>query len=325
MVDWAAVGLRSGDGKRIRQLDFVEGADAVSAPRDLPQEGLASSEVVTSAKLLYVADLATSAHPDLQQARALGFASAVVAPMTVNGQTLGAILVARRDEDAFSENDTLVLIQAASFIAAVVKSIRAAAEAARAETSRHKAQMMMRRRAGELDALNRITVGIDDNDLAVAMGVVANEIAALRGIEVCRVSGLDADGDLVLVSTGAKHGARFSDGGPIMRQGSPDRLAVDSGSLVLWRRPDAEDAPTILALQDTGTTSLFSLPIIWKGTAIGCLTAGSIGGHRLVTDEHIIVGEIVCNKLAQAAGERSDKRPPRLVGGRRAPLPAVVR
>ncbi len=67
------------------------------------------------------------------------------------------------------------------------------------------------------------------------------------------------------------------------------------------------------------------MPIIWHNTAIGALTAGSMGGHRLVTDEHIIVGEIVCNKLAQAAGERSDKRPPRLMGGRRTPLPAIAR
>lgn len=77
------------------------------------------------------------------------------------------------------------------------------------------------------------------------------------------------------------------------------------GDLVLWRRPPADDLVAVDGLHRLGLTSAFALPL-WadddRAHVVGAIMAGSTGGHRLVTDEHLVVADIAARLLVRAAG-----------------------
>ena len=74
------------------------------------------------------------------------------------------------------------------------------------------------------------------------------------------------------------------------------------GHLVLWRRPPETDLLANEGLHRMGLTSAFALPL-WCGDQVGgAIMAGSTGGHRLVTDEHLVVAAIAGQLLMAATG-----------------------
>lgn len=306
-VDWAGIGLRSTDGSRFRLVPMHATEGQSLNGTDLPADAMAFRHAAETGQLVEEANLADSSYRDLSGLAMGGMNRALVVPLRIGDHPIGAMALARRDDRAFSDEDCLLALQSAAFIASAIKNLRSMAEARRAETERHKAQMILSRRANELDTLNRVFAALSDAPLSAAVDTICDEFAALRGIELCRVGAIDNRGALHIVASAAEHGARFADAGPVVRSAAPDAVAVASGQLALWRRPADDDIAAIELLQGLGVTSVFSLPIVWEGKIIGSFTAGSTGGHRLVTDEHIVLAEIICQQVAKEAHAGSNR------------------
>ncbi|MGF1596936.1 MAG: GAF domain-containing protein [Acidimicrobiales bacterium] len=266
----------------------------------VPSAGRAATDVALARLYRHEPDPAAAGETDLRELAVEGLTAVAVVPLCSAERAVGALTVARRGV-AFDEDDRLVLWQAGALVASAFERIRSAAAVEEAETDHHKARMIMARRSNELEILARIMVGIEQHDLATALVMVTTEVAGLRGVELCRVAAVDSDGSLVVVASGARHGARFQDGDSVLRHGSPDHRAVTTMAPVVWRRPGADEHAIAVALRDMGATSLFSVPILRGDEAIGAITAGSTGGHRLIGDEHIVLAELVARQLAVAA------------------------
>lgn len=301
-ADWVGVGLRSTDGRRVR-LIALPGQGAPDIGTDLPADGLAFTHAFVNDVVVNESDLESSSFDDLAGLAPSGMSSAVVVPLRIQSHAVGAFAFARSDGPGFDEEDCLVARQAAAFVASAIKSLRTVAEAQRAETERYVAHMILGRRAAELDSLNRISSTLERLDLGEALDFITEEIANQRGIEVCRISVVDDRGELQVVSSASLHGACFQDRTDLQAD-SPESVAVESKRRTLWRRPDADDTVTTERLRALGVTSVFSLPILSGDRAIGAFTAGSTGGHRLVTDEHIVMVDLVAKQLAAAVGDR---------------------
>jgi GAF domain len=250
-------------------------------------------------ELIYEPDLRHSKYPDLAALSDRGLASALVVPMRTQDQAIGA-LVAARTGTGFAGHDLLTLDQAAAVVAAAVELLRSSEVAQRAEVDRHKAAMVAERRRDELTALELMAAALERFELAHALAVMADELAGLRGIELARIALVGPDGGLVEVATGSRFGARL----PEIDAASPDRLAAASADLVLWRRPDPSDLIAVDGLCHLGVTSLFALPVPWHDQVIGTILAGSTGGHRLVTDEHLVVADVAGQLLVESIDRR---------------------
>ena len=299
--------LRSSDGRRFRLLTLGADGACPDRGRDLPADGLAVAAVVAAGSFLYESDLGSSAYTDLAELADGGFASAVVTSLQVGGLPIGALTVSRRGDRGFGEEDWLMLLHAGALVASAIKHLRTVAELDRAETERQKARLVLGRRSNELRSTCRITAAIAAGDLTQAIGVVVNEISSLRGIELCRILavepvGFGAGASLPLVALGAKHGAAFHGQLPELGDESPDAVAAATGKVIVWRNPSADEAERA-ALRRLGVTSVASVPIVVAGAVIGVLTAGSTGGHRLVTDEHVVLLDLVASDLGAAAGD----------------------
>ncbi len=308
-ADHASIALRASDGRRLRIIELHRTEDhdteepMPGVGTDHPIEGSVSERSLLSMSIICNDDLATSTQVDLAAHAAAGLSSAATIPLYVSGHPLGTLTVGRALGAPFTDHDRLLFRQAASYVSSAIKTLRTSAEARRADTERHKAEMIMARRASELDSLNRISGALLRYDLTQAVELISTEIASLRGIEVCRIAALDEAGALRVITSASQHGARFQDRHSVLTADSPDVLAIETSNAVLWRQPHPDDVQTIDRLRTLGVTSVFALPIVWEGRAIGCLTAGSTGGHRWVTDEHIVMGAIVCRELAAAAND----------------------
>jgi GAF domain-containing protein len=319
-VDWVSVALRSSDGHRFRLLPLDRNGRRPRSGTDLPADLLAAARVIERGPLLHEADLRRSSHPDLAGLADNGLVTAVVLALEVGGQALGALTLARSEGSDFDENDVLVLLQAGALLASAIRHRRTVVAAERAETERDKAGLVLGRRVSELSALQRMVAVIEAGDPAEAVQVITSEIASMRGIELCRITAIapgaggdeigglpsggcfDGTAGLVVVAESSVHGAAFQDRAAPAAAGSPDALVVQNRRPVVWRRPGPEDRAEIGALLRLGVTSVFALPIMSGGAPIGALAAGSTGGHRLVTDEHIVAADIVCRALARSIG-----------------------
>lgn len=299
-IDWAGLALRSADGVHFRLIALDPTRVDQELGSDRPGDHLAANEVIKQQGVLYEPNLSSSRHLDLISLVDRGLSSALVVPLTVGDLSIGAITVARAGVDGFTDDDRLVLLQAAAFIASVIKGLRSAEELERATTEHNKVQMVTGRRMAELDALNRMSLVIGRADIQESLVHITNEISGLRGIEVCRITAVDEAGRLSVVAGGAQHGVRFQDDAQDLQTNSPDAKAIETGATVLWRRPGEDQRSVTEALRRIGLTSLFSLPIRSGSTALGAITAGSTGGHRLVTDEHLVMAEIVAGQLVAA-------------------------
>lgn len=248
-------------------------------------------------ELIYEPDTAVSPYPDVAELAARGLLSAVVVPMRSLERPVGALLAARATL-GFTGPDLMTLDQAASVVGAALELCRTTEIALRAETDRSKAALIADRRADELAALHVVANAFDRLDVGHAATVAAGELAALRGIEVCRVCVVAAGGELVTVAAAASHGSPI----PPLDPQSPDALAVSTGDLVLWRRPDDTDVAAIEGLTRTRLTSVFAVPVVADDKVVGTIMAGSTGGHRLVTDEHLLLADLAGQLLVEAAG-----------------------
>ena len=248
-------------------------------------------------ELIYEPDTAVSPYPDVAELAARGLRSAVVVPMRSLEQPVGALLAARATI-GFTGPDLMTLDQAAAVVAAALELCRTTEIAVRAETERSKAALIADRRADELAALHVVANAFDRLDVGHAATVAAGELAALRGIEVCRVCVVAPGGQLVTVASAAAHGSPM----PPLDAHSPDALALTTGDLVLWRRPDESDVTAIEGLARTRLTSAFAVPVVADDKVVGTIMAGSTGGHRLVTDEHLLLADLAGQLLVEAAG-----------------------
>jgi GAF domain-containing protein len=301
-VDWAAIALRSSDGQRFRMISLQPDQERAGAGSDLAGTELAVSRALETGQVVVEPNLSQTAFDDLAGLPDSGLGSAAVAPLTVGDYPIGALAVARRAGGAFGDDDRLFLAQAGALVAAAVKHLRTIAEVDRAETERNKAQLILARRATELDVLNRILRALNHFDLAQAIELITTEVASLRGIELCRITAVDGANRPVVVARASQHGARFQDGAPSAESGSPEVTAIERGEPVVWLpHPTNGDEPVGDRLQRLGVTSVFTMPILSAGKPIGALTAGSTGGHRLINHEHLVLAEIVCRELAAVA------------------------
>ncbi len=248
-------------------------------------------------ELIYEPDTAVSPYPDVAELAARGLLSAVVVPMRSLEQPVGALLAARATI-GFTGPDLMTLDQAASVVAAALELCRTTEIALRAETERSKAALIADRRADELAALHVVANAFDRLDAGHAAAVAAGELAALRGIEVCRVCLVAPGGELVTVASATSHGSPL----PPLDPWSPDALALTTGDLVLWRRPDESDVVAADGLARTRLTSAFAVPVVADDKVVGTIMAGSTGGHRLVTDEHLLLADLAGQLLVEAAG-----------------------
>ncbi len=248
-------------------------------------------------ELIYEPDTAVSPYPDVADLAARGLVSAVVVPMRAMDRPVGALLAARATI-GFTGPDLMTLDQAASVVGAALELCRTSEIAQRAEVERSKAALVADRRADELAALHVVANAFDRLDAGHAAAVTAGELAALRGIEVCRVCVVAPRGELVPVASAASHGSPI----PPLDTGSPDALALATGDLVLWRRPDESDLLAIEGLARTRLTSAFAVPVVADDQVVGTIMAGSTGGHRLVTDEHLLLADLAGQLLVEAAG-----------------------
>lgn len=306
-LDWASIAFRSGDGRRFRLVALHPDGSRPGSGTTLAADLLASNRVISRGPVLHEADLTRSRYPDLVGLADNELVSAVVLALEVGGLPIGALTVARRQGRPFDEGNVLLLLHAGALLAAGLKHRRTLAEAERAETERQKASLVLARRAAEIGTLHRMAAGVDRHDLPRSVATVASEIAAMRGIELCRITAVDG-GVLVVVASGAQYGATFQDASAPAGPESPDVLAVSLCRPVLWQRSSTAADNTAAALRRLGVTSVFALPIMIDGNPIGALTAGSTGGHRLVTDEHVVLADIACRQLADAAGSASRLR-----------------
>jgi len=248
-------------------------------------------------ELIYEPDTSVSPYPDVAELAARGLASAVVVPMRSLDRPVGALLAARATI-GFTGPDLMTLDQAAAVVAAALELCRTTEIALQAETERSKAALIADRRADELAALHVMANAFDRLDVGHALTVAAGELAALRGIEVCRVCVVAPGGELVTVASAASHGSPI----PPLDPGSPDALALATGDLVLWRRPDEADLVAIEGLARTRLTSAFAVPVVADDAVVGTIMAGSTGGHRLVTDEHLLLADLAGQLLVEASG-----------------------
>lgn len=305
-ADWVGLAARSADGRQYRLVPLHRNCVAPQSATDLPGDRLSFRTVAEQGEVVEENDLASSPYRDLAGLAGAGMSSAIVVPLRVSDRPLGALTFARIGNEPFTSDDSLLARQAGAFLASSIANLRATIASYRAETDRHRAEMILGRRADELDTLNRLFDSFGWCTLAQAVALVTREFVGLRGIELCRLSAVDPGGVLRVVATAGEHGARFLDEGPIVRSSSPDAIAVSSSSLALWRRPKGDDTAAADLLRTLGVTSVFSQPIMVDGVAAATLTAGSTGGHRLVTDEHLvmasIVGDALATKVATGAG-----------------------
>jgi len=248
-------------------------------------------------ELIYEPDTAVSPYPDVAELATRGLLSAVAIPMRSFERPVGALLAARATI-GFTGPDLMTLDQAAAVTAAALELCRTTEIAQRAETERSKAALIADRRADELAALHVVANAFDRLDVGHAVTVTAGELAALRGIEVCRVCVVAPGGELVTVASAASHGSPI----PPLDPGSPDALALATGDLVLWRRPDEADLVAVEGLARTKLTSAFAVPVVADDTVVGTIMAGSTGGHRLVTDEHLLLADLAGQLLVEASG-----------------------
>ena len=306
-VEWVSVALRSTDGRRFRLLPLDRSGRRPGNGTELASDLLAATRVIERGPLLHETDLRHSNHPDLAGLADNGLTSAVVLALEAGGQPIGALTLARADGPDFDEQDVLVLLHAGALLATAIRHRRAVAEAEQAELERDKAGLILGRRASELSALRRMAASLEQDDPADALQVVAAEIAAMRGIELCRITAVDGGG-LRVVASSSVHGAAFQDRADPAGAGSPEALVVQTRRPLLWRRPSPADQTEIADLLRLGVTSLFAVPIMVAGVPIGALTAGSTGGHRLVTDEHVVLADIVCRQLAAVVGSAAGPR-----------------
>ena len=297
-ADWVGLAARSADGRHYRLVPLHRDCVPPQSGTDLPGDGLSFRKVAEHGDVVEEHDLASSPYRDLAGLASAGMSSAIVVPLRVSDRPLGALTFARIGRERFTSDDGLLARQAGAFLASSIANLRATLASYRAETERHRAEMILGRRADELDTLNRLFEAFGRCDLGQAADLVTREFVGLRGIELCRLSAVDAAGVLRVVAMAGEHGARFLDEGPVVRSSSPDAIAVSSSSLALWRRPKVDDTASADLLRSLGVTSVFAQPIVLGGVAVGALTAGSTGGHRLVTDEHVVMARIVGDALA---------------------------
>jgi PAS domain S-box-containing protein/putative nucleotidyltransferase with HDIG domain len=102
-----------------------------------PDQGAAGRAVQTGRRVV-IRDIALEPHAGIwrEAARARGHASAIALPVTVEGDTIGVLMIFASEVDAFDSPEVELLSDLADDLAYGIKSLRARTERARAETAR---------------------------------------------------------------------------------------------------------------------------------------------------------------------------------------------
>ena len=317
-ADWAGVGLRSADGRRLRLVALPHDGDSLESGTELPAGGLAMDEAANGSALV-VNDVARTRYRDLNGLSAAGMRSALTVPLRSGPYVIGALVIASRTPSSFGDDDRHLAGQASAFLTSAIVNLRSIVGVQEAEAERYRAERLLARRASELDLLRQLLAAASedyDSDVdggpatAGILGELATRVASgflsLRGLDLCRVTEIDDLGSIRIVAAAAERGARFGDEGPLLPASSPEGIANSTGELALWRRPSPHDREASSVLESLGVTSLVAVPIDGDGECVGALTLASVGQNRLVTDEHITMATIVAQRLGVTIVERRD-------------------
>lgn len=298
-ADWAGLGLRSVDKRRLRLTALPKNEEPLESGTDLPVESLMMHKVADNGSTFASIDLDATHFRDLEGLAAAGMCSALVVPLRTGTQTIGAMVLARRRPEAFDEGDRLLASQASAFLASAILNFRAIALARRVEADRDAAERTLAERASEFDLLNRLlATPVDDDSPSGYCEQVVDGLVSLPGIDLCRIVALDRIGAIWVMTSASDGTAGFGDAGPVLHASSPEGIVIATNRVAVWRKPAPADREAARTLRSLQVSSVFSVPITLDGNVIGALTAASTGSDALVSDEHITLASIAAPTLA---------------------------
>lgn len=188
----------------------------------------------------------------------LGLESAVSAPLTTRGHSLGELLLASRRADSFTEFDLQLLTTAAGQLAATIESLRLAAET----------DESLRRRVAQLTSIARVSreMGASlslDRLLDVIHDETIRATQADCGSVILLEAGQVVNDARLLQSAGCAHGAELS---------ALERKALGDKAPFLVSDFDQEQA----AAPHSGVRSALLVPVLADDAAIGLIQLHSL-------------------------------------------------